>query len=72
MSKEDLVAVHWIRPGHRHRNVVHLVSKALVTAHPDGKGKVVVQLPRKGKDPDIWDGILADAAEETDKNQDDG
>ena len=43
-----------------------------MTAHPDGKGKVVVQLPWKGKDPDIWGGILADAAEETDKNKDDG
>lgn len=62
MSKEEkdseLVAVKWIRPGHRHHNVVHLVSRSLVKPHPDGDDRVIVRWPLKGKEPDNWEGTL--------------
>ena len=39
MSKEEkesqLVAMKWTQPGHRHHNMVHLVSRSLVKPHPD-------------------------------------
>ena len=63
-TNPDRIAVRWIRSGHRHNNVVHLVSKTTVTAHPDRNGRVVVRWLRKGKELDIWEGVLADAAED--------
>lgn len=66
----DLVAVRWNRPGHRHNNVVHLVSKTIVAAHPDGNGRVIVHWPRKGKEPELWEGVLADDQDQEAKAED--
>ena len=41
----DLVAVKRILPNHRYHNVVHLVSRTIVTAHPDGNKRGIVHWP---------------------------
>ena len=63
--ERELVAVKWNRPGHRHHNVMHLVSSTLVTPHPDGSGRVVIRWPQKGKEPEIWEGMLEDLGSKT-------
>ena len=56
-EENALVAVKWHRPGHQHHNVVHLVSRMLVSPRGD---RVVVRWPWKGKEPDIWEGTVED------------
>ena len=55
---DELVNVRWDRPGNRHHNVLHGVSRSLVSPHPDGNGRVIVWWPRRGKEPELWEGML--------------
>lgn len=60
------VAVKWHRPGHRHHNAVHLVSRTLVSPHPGpdqiGATEWIVRWLRKGKEPEIWEGTVEDGS----------
>ena len=53
-----MIVVRWDKPGSRHHNVVHYVSKDLLHQVPDSN-RVIVMWPRKGKkDPERWEAVL--------------
>ena len=53
----EMVAIRWCRPNSVFNGVVQFVSKSLVK-NVDEEGNAIVLWPRKGREPDIWKGMV--------------
>ena len=57
-DSEDMVAVKWARPNSVYDGVVQYISPSLIVKEEE-EGNVVVHWPRKGREPAVWRGQLA-------------